>query len=61
MDYPTHTTHLSLLRKYDGKIMNATSEERVEAARHIPAGKNALTHLFEALRLYTAEMVHLTQ
>ena len=55
----TPVTHLSLLRKYAGKIMRATSEEMRAAAATIPSGKNALKHLFEAMRLYRAERRHM--
>lgn len=58
---PTHITHLFLLRKYKGKIMAATTMEMRAAAANIPKGKNALKHLFEALRLHKAEVQHLTK
>lgn len=57
---PTHT-HLSLLRKYGGKIMQATALEMRAAVSTIPAGKNALKHLFEAMRLYRAERAHMSK
>lgn len=39
--------------------MRATSYELQLAARTIPEGKNALKHLFEAMRLHAAERKHL--
>lgn len=39
--------------------MQASHEELIAAAQSIPTGKNALKHLFEALRLHTAEQLHL--
>ena len=52
---PTHTVHLSLLRKYGGRIMQATHNELVFAGAQVPKGKNALKHLFEALRLHRSQ------
>lgn len=58
-DTNTQVTHLSLLRKYAGKIMRATTEEMRAAVATIPAGKNALKHLFEAMRIYSSERAHM--
>ena len=61
MTSATHTeviTFLSLLRKYRGRIMDATEEER-RAAASVPRPKfqNPLNALFQAMRDYRREEV----
>lgn len=49
-------THVSLFRKYGGKIMTASSLELRAAAASLSKGKNCLQALFEAAREYDRQI-----